>query len=186
MRFVYLYGPPGVGKLTVGTELAALTGFKLFHNHLTVNLATAIFERGSRPWRDMIRFVRNHVVTEAVKEDVSLIYTGVYDGTNDQLQWIGTMLQPIYDSGGTVVFVQLRCEWDEHARRIGGESRVHHQKLTDPEAVRARFNPAILLPLEPQVGLDTTHLTAAEAAAQIAQHHDLPLIQPAGPCRPKA
>jgi hypothetical protein len=27
MRAVFLYGPPGVSKLTVGTELAALTGF---------------------------------------------------------------------------------------------------------------------------------------------------------------
>ena len=46
MRLVVLYGPPGVGKLTVGGELATLTGFRLFHNHLTVNLATAIF-----PWQ---------------------------------------------------------------------------------------------------------------------------------------
>ena len=38
MKLVILYGPPGVGKLTVGRELAARTGFKLFHNHLTVDL----------------------------------------------------------------------------------------------------------------------------------------------------
>jgi len=38
MRLVYLYGPPGVGKLTVARELVALTGLKLLHNHLTVNL----------------------------------------------------------------------------------------------------------------------------------------------------
>ncbi len=34
---VYLYGPPAVGKLTVATELQRLTGFRLFHNHLTVD-----------------------------------------------------------------------------------------------------------------------------------------------------
>ncbi len=35
MQLVFLYGPPGVGKLTVGNALSALTGYKLFHNHLT-------------------------------------------------------------------------------------------------------------------------------------------------------
>jgi hypothetical protein len=58
MRVFYLYGPPGVGKLTVGTSLAALTGFRLFHNHLTVNLATAVFPRETEPWRELIRHVR--------------------------------------------------------------------------------------------------------------------------------
>jgi uncharacterized protein YjbI with pentapeptide repeats len=29
LQLVFLYGPPGVGKLTVGTELADLTGFNL-------------------------------------------------------------------------------------------------------------------------------------------------------------
>ena len=46
MRLVVLYGPPGVGKLTVGTELSELTGFKLFHNHLTVNLVTSVIHSG--------------------------------------------------------------------------------------------------------------------------------------------
>jgi hypothetical protein len=82
MRVVYLYGPPGVGKLTVGTELAALTGFRLFHNHLTVNLATAVFPRESPAWVRMIRHVRRHVFAEATREGVNLIYTGVYLGTD--------------------------------------------------------------------------------------------------------
>ena len=53
MKLVILYGPPGVGKLTVGRELAALTGFKLFHNHLTVDLAAAVFDFKSRPFIDL-------------------------------------------------------------------------------------------------------------------------------------
>ncbi len=43
MRLVFIYGPPGVGKLTVATALATLTGYRLCHNHLTVNLVTALF-----------------------------------------------------------------------------------------------------------------------------------------------
>jgi hypothetical protein len=40
----YLYGPPAVGKLTVATPLAEVTGHRLFHNHLSVNAVRPIFE----------------------------------------------------------------------------------------------------------------------------------------------
>ncbi len=37
MRLVILFGPPAVGKMTVGYELEKLTGLRLFHNHMTVD-----------------------------------------------------------------------------------------------------------------------------------------------------
>ncbi len=43
MRLVFLFGLPGSGKLTVAKELSALTGWKLLHNHLTVDLLLAVF-----------------------------------------------------------------------------------------------------------------------------------------------
>ena len=41
MELIVLHGPPAVGKLTVGREASALTGFPLFHNHLVVDTVTA-------------------------------------------------------------------------------------------------------------------------------------------------
>ena len=38
MKFVVIFGPPAVGKMSVGYELAKLTGLKLFHNHMTIDL----------------------------------------------------------------------------------------------------------------------------------------------------
>ncbi len=47
MKLVFIYGPPASGKLTVARELAALTGYKLFHNHLVVEaLRGAVAEAG--------------------------------------------------------------------------------------------------------------------------------------------
>jgi hypothetical protein len=42
MNLLYLYGPPATGKLTVAKDVSALTGYHLFHNHLTLDLAREI------------------------------------------------------------------------------------------------------------------------------------------------
>jgi hypothetical protein len=175
VRVVYLYGPPGVGKLTVGTELAALTGFRLFHNHLTVNLATAVFPRETAPWVRMIRYVRRHVFEEATREGVSLVYTGVYLGTPEQTAAIAAMLEPVRDGGGTVAFVQLFCERDELVTRIQNESRRRHEKLTDPTVLLARYDLDVAVPFTPHLRLDITHLPPADAARTITTHFGLPV-----------
>jgi shikimate kinase len=57
LRLIFLHGLPGVGKLTVARELAQLTDYKLFHNHLAVDLVESVFEFGDRPFvelREMI------------------------------------------------------------------------------------------------------------------------------------
>lgn len=52
MRLVLIYGPPAAGKLTVAKGLAHLTGYKFFHNHLTVDVVLSVFERASKPSRN--------------------------------------------------------------------------------------------------------------------------------------
>jgi broad-specificity NMP kinase len=78
---VFLYGPPGVGKYSVAVELAARSGFRLLHNHLTVNLVSTVFERDSDVWLRMLRKVRRDMLTEAAHHNVNLILTGVFNGT---------------------------------------------------------------------------------------------------------
>ncbi len=62
MRFIFLHGLPGVGKLTVATELAKRTGFRVFHNHLAVDLVESLFEFGSLPFVELRGKLRLKVV----------------------------------------------------------------------------------------------------------------------------
>ncbi|MBC8077907.1 MAG: hypothetical protein H7Y32_17655, partial [Chloroflexales bacterium] len=50
MDFVLIFGPPAVGKMTVGHELARPTGLKLFHNHMTIDLVLPFFPFGTPPF----------------------------------------------------------------------------------------------------------------------------------------
>ncbi len=38
MKFILIFGPRAVGKMTVGHELEKITSLKLFHNHQTIEL----------------------------------------------------------------------------------------------------------------------------------------------------
>lgn len=45
MKFVLIIGAGAVGKMTVGQELAKITGLKLFHNHMTIEPVIEIMGR---------------------------------------------------------------------------------------------------------------------------------------------
>src|SRR5688572_5762025 len=151
MRVVCLYGPPGVGKLTVARELTALTGFKLFHNHLVVDLVTSVFPRWSEVWVRLSRRIRRDIFLEALKEEIDLVMTMAYRGTPDHAEAVQGMLEPIRDGGGTVLLVQLMCARDELLQRVQSESRRVQGKLTDPSVLVDLYDLTATLPVEPHL-----------------------------------
>lgn len=43
MKLVFILGPAAVGKMTVGQELAKITGLRLMHNHVTIEPVLEVF-----------------------------------------------------------------------------------------------------------------------------------------------
>ncbi len=176
MRLVFLYGPPGVGKLTVARELVALTGFKLFHNHLTVDLVAAVFPRGSPAFGPLVQRFRRQMFEAAAQQDVDLIFTYVYAHPEDEPS-VRELVEPVLASGGLVHYVQLTCARDELLARVADESRRAYRKLTDPAGAARLLDHANLLapvPFATSLPIDTTHVLPAEAATQIVSHYSLP------------
>jgi len=177
VQLAFLYGPPGTGKLAVGTELARLTGFKLLHNHLSVNLVSAVFERDSAEWMAMLRRVRRDVLDGAAQNYISLITTSVYRGTPENVAGFQWVLEPIRARGGSVLYVQLTCDRDELLRRVQNDDRRALDKLVD--AVRLsqlmeRWDYFAALPVGPHLHIDVTQLSPTDAASRIIEHYGLP------------
>ena len=172
MKLIFLHGLPGVGKLTVAREIAKLTGFKVFHNHLAVDLVESIFEFGSQPFVELREKIWLTVFAEAVSANLDgLIFTFAFDRTV-RGNFIENTRAVIESSGGEVFFVELRCSTAELERRIEHPSRQKFGKLCSLERFRelkeagAFVDPGI--PTERLV-TDTTELSAADAASLIVK-----------------
>ena len=172
MKLIFLHGLPGVGKLTVARELAALTGFKLFHNHLTVDLLTSVFEFGSRPFVKLREKIWLEVFREAVEANLTgLIFTFAYDATVGD-SFVDNAQNIVESSGGQVLFVELTCSGEDLERRLTDPSRQGFGKLTSlalfHELNRAGAFKDTGIPSQRFV-LDITTLAPYEAAILIAK-----------------
>jgi adenylate kinase len=170
VKLIFLHGLPGVGKLTVARELAKLTGFRIFHNHLVVDLVESVFEFGSLPFVELREKVWLEVFSRAVSANLGgLIFTFAFDRTVRE-SFIGNTRKVIESSGGEVLFVELRCSTEELERRIEHPSRQGFGKLSSVRQFRelkeagAFVDPGI--PTE-RLAVDTTELSATDVASLI-------------------
>ncbi len=121
MKLFFLYGLPGTGKLTIARELAELTGIKLFHNHLTVDLLLSVFEFGSAPFVELRERIWLSVFEEATALP-AMIFT--FNPENSVRQsFIQKTVETIESRDGEVFFVEVVCDPAEEtcfARIISG------------------------------------------------------------------
>lgn len=170
MKLIFLHGLPGVGKLTVARELAKLTGFRIFHNHLAVDLVGALFEFGSRPFVELREKIWLEAFSRAAAENLNgLIFTFAFDRTVRR-GFIENTREIIESSGGEVLFVELRCSEEELERRIENPSRRSFGKLSSAGQFRElKEAGAFVDPGIPagRLVLDTTELSGPDAAGRI-------------------
>jgi hypothetical protein len=179
MKLILLYGPPAVGKLTIAKEIARLTGFKVFHNHLTVNLVAAIFPRGTPAYRQLLWGIRYAVFAEAARAHIDgLIFTMVY--RRDQEPCIAQCVEIVERFGGNVCFVHVYCRAETVRQRVVREDRKQHGKITSVELLNellSRWEPQSTFEAATQwdsLSLNTDVWRPVESAQRVMAHYQLP------------
>lgn len=176
MHLLFLHGPAAAGKYTVAKELAALTGFELYHNHLVVDevLKTHAFgtpgfvaER-DRLWRDFFaQFPR--------PGRANIIFTFNPENTVPQA-FINWLFGELPRRGVKIISVEITADEAVIESRIASKQRLQFKKLTDVVLYRQlRDSGVFTTPLIPRTDLrvDTGKASPAEAARQIASHSRL-------------
>ena len=171
MKLVFLHGMPGVGKLTIARELATLTGFKLFHNHLTVDLVLSLFEFGTAPFVKLRERIWLDAFAEACDAKLEgMIFTFAFEKTVRD-EFVPNVVTLVESRGGEVIFVNLHCDSEELEQRITDPARAKFGKLTSLELFRQLNNDGTFdTPdkLTDRLTVDTTNISPAEAAQKIA------------------
>jgi len=135
MKLIFLYGPAASGKLTIARELAILTGFALFHNHLVVDAVAAVFPFGSERFVKLREQFWLAMFREAAGAGHSLIFTFAPEASVAP-DFPDRARQTVEAAGGEIIFVRLTLSRDEQERRIGNPDRAAFGKLRSLDLLR--------------------------------------------------
>lgn len=129
MKFLIIFGPPAVGKMTVGFEIAKLTGFKVFHNHLTIELLLNFFEYESAEFKKLNREFRFRLFEEIAKSDLpGLIFTYVWAfDIEDDTEYVKEVCKIFRREGAEVFFAELEADEEVRLERNKTELRLKHK-----------------------------------------------------------
>ena len=175
MKLIFLYGSPAVGKLTVANEIAARTGFKVFHNHLSIDCIEPVFEFGSKSFGKLIDLIRVETITEAALVGQDLIYTFCYAKDLDDPH-VDKITKAVVENGGEVCFVLLKADRDVLNKRVTEDSRKTLGKAKTVEMMNyfhETYDLCSPVPNRESLIIDNTNLSAEETAKKIIERFDL-------------
>jgi hypothetical protein len=172
-QIIFLYGRPGVGKLTVGEHLVAETGYSLLHNHAVVDLATSLFPFGTPAFVALRENLWHLTIEVALKAKVGgVIMTFAPEATVTD-GFIPAFQKRVTAGMGTLHFIELKCSNNELEKRIASEPRERFGKLRDVYKYRKLDEAGTFdrpkMPT-PELVVDTTSQSPLESARAIAKH----------------
>jgi hypothetical protein len=141
VRLVVIFGPPAVGKMAVGMELERITGMRLFHNHMTIDLVLPFFDFGDPAFHRLVDEFRTRIFEEVAASALpGLIFTYVWalEDEHDRA-FINRTCEIFRARGGEVCFVELAASLDERLRRNETELRLA-EKRPKRDLERSRAN----------------------------------------------
>jgi len=171
MNLLFLYGLPATGKYTIGRELAAQTGYELYHNHLVVDEVLKAHAFGSPGFiAERDRRWRVHFLRTAAAQPRGLIFT--FSPENSVPQAFFDWLFDRLPAAGVVVHsVELVASEAAIEHRLVSKKRRGFRKLADPDLYRRlRADGAFNTPVIPRTDLrvDTERHPPAGTAREIA------------------
>ncbi|MFH1501129.1 MAG: AAA family ATPase [archaeon] len=175
INVVLIYGPPAAGKLTVARELAKISNFKVFHNHLANDIIDEFLEFDKGNYWDYPKKIKYVVFELAVREKINIIVTSCYAKGEDDIH-VKQFIKFFQKHKAKVYFVQLSCDKDVLFKRVKRDSRKEFNKARHISKVKKSMKIWDLcspIPFVDSFVIDNTKLSARKAAEMIKRHYQL-------------
>lgn len=184
-KFVFIFGPQAVGKMTVGQELAKVTGLKLFHNHMTIDLLEPLFGFSPEMWR-LTHLFRQEIFKSFSKSDnYGMIFTKIWYFDKEE-NWVDieNMCQTVNSERADIYFVELEANIEERLKRNKTPHRLEYKPtkrnieqseqhlLSTLESSRLNSKKGEIK-RENYLRIDNTYLSAEEVAQKIKKEFQL-------------
>lgn len=129
MKFVLIFGPQAVGKMTVGQELEKITNLKLFHNHMTIELVSHFFNYGTETGKRLVSLFRKEIFEAVAASDLGgMIFTFLwYFDEKGDWDYVEKVVKIFKDKGAEIFYVELEANSEERIKRNKSEHRLKHK-----------------------------------------------------------
>ena len=127
-KFIVIIGPQAVGKMTVGQELAKITGYKLFYNHMTIELVRLIFDYNKEVYKKMNKLLRDEILTEFSKSNekgIILTYCFDFGKYLEQEKEVIYNWMKLFDES---YVIELETTLEERLKRNESENRLKYKQ----------------------------------------------------------
>ena len=183
MKLVFIMGDAAVGKMTVGQELAKLTGLRLFHNHMTIEPVIEIFGYyDGKTIAELREVIFRHF---AHSDNYDMIFT-LMMAFNLESDWaylehVRSLFEPV---GAEFYYVELVAPQEVRLARNETENRLRHKpSKRDLEASRRLLleddkkyrcvSEEGEVPFENYLRIENSDKSPEEAARMIREHFHL-------------
>ncbi|HEY3528173.1 MAG TPA: AAA family ATPase [Nocardioides sp.] len=129
MTLLFVFGPPAVGKMTVGRAIADAGDFRLFHNHHVLEPLLDVFDYGTPPFNRLLEGLRLRVLEEAADAGIDLVYTLVWGlDLPEDAAYVRRHIGPFVERGQRVAFLELYADLDTRLARNRTPYRLAEKK----------------------------------------------------------
>jgi tRNA uridine 5-carbamoylmethylation protein Kti12 len=173
MKLIVIYGAPASGKLTIAKKVAQATGYKLFHNHLTVDLLKELLQFGTPEFFELNQQIKLELLEATAKQGLveGVIYTFVYDRQTDN-SFIEKLKEISKRQDIDLQFIQIYCDKEELLKRVTEDSRKEYKKVHSAEGLSKYLESGDFMSEVPDVDsqkIDSTNLEIEETVAQVLE-----------------
>ncbi|WP_018932248.1 AAA family ATPase [Gracilibacillus lacisalsi] len=128
MKFVLIFGPQAVGKMTVGQELTKITELKLLHNHMTIDLLEPFFGFEPEMWRLSTLFREEIMKSFAISDNYGMIFTYVWAFNEDEdWEFVADICKIFESEDAEIYFVELEADLDQRIIRNKTPNRLEQK-----------------------------------------------------------